>query len=170
MFFYMYILSYHGSIRQRGYSNLPLSLQTRLRSMAGHDLRLRHLAPSSSPTTPSPSPPLLHSRLPLLFVPLLPCLGRLSTLCCPLFKLTTQSFLCSVFPLSLLVFLCSMRGNFHCSLYPRTGFHCGNAAKQDCSHLLFTPSRGRGALASLHPHAYFHKHTPSQNTHTSAIL
>lgn len=151
-------------------TQISLCFQTRLRSMAGHDLRLRHLAPSSSPTTPSPSLLLLHSPLLLLFVPLLPCLGRLSTLCCPLFKLTTQSFLCSAFPLSLLVFLCSMRGNFHCSFYPGTGFHCGNAAKQDCFHLLFTPSRGWGALASLHPHAYFHKHPPSQNTHTSAIL
>lgn len=137
--------------------------------MVGHDLRQTHLAPTSSPTTLSPSLPLLRLPLPLLFVPPLPCLVRLSTLCCPLFKLTTQSFLCSVFPISLLVFLCSMRGNFHCSFYPRTGFHCGNTAEQDHSGLLFTPGRGTGRhWASLHSHAHFHKYTLSLK-HNSEI-
>lgn len=124
------------------------------RSMEGHDLRLTHLAPSSSPTTSSLSRSLLHSPPHLVFAPLLPCLGSLSTPRCPFFKLTTQSFLRLCLPALLLcVPFCSMRGNFHCSLYPGTGFHCGNTSKQDCSHLLFTPRMGKGLpLTSLHLH------------------
>lgn len=83
--------SEYGIVRQRSCSNL--CFQTRIRSMAGHDLKLTHLAPSSSPITPSPSRPLLHSPLHLVFAPLLPCLSSLSTPCCPFFKPTTQSFL-----------------------------------------------------------------------------
>lgn len=96
-----------------------------LGSMAGCDLSLTRCAPHdthSTPTTWSASLPLTLSTCSLLllslFVPLLLLsLARLSTLACPLFKLTTQSFPCSALsflPSRPLPFsLCPMRGNFH---------------------------------------------------------
>lgn len=60
--------------------------------------------------------------------------------------LTTQSFLCSLFPSS--CSFQSMRGNFHCSFYPGTGFHCGNTANNTAP--VCFPHWGGGSRASCH--------------------
>lgn len=136
---FMCIQFENGSIRPRGCSwNLSDSCQTRLRSMAGHDFRLTHLANANSPPHTPPLPPLRlhhHCLCSTLLSPyslfLCCCLRSPLSVALPLNSpLSPSSALSFLFPslLSLLVFLRSMRGNFHCSFYPGTGFHCGNTA------------------------------------------
>lgn len=150
-----------------------------LGSMAGCDLSLTHRAPQdthSTPTTLSASLPLTPSTCsllpPLLFVPLLLLsLARLSTLACPLFKLTTQSFPCSALsflpPAPSRFPFAPWGGTSTRSLSPGTGSHCGNAAKQVRSRLLrffsfflFFCFAEQAAKLGL-PRTHLHKHPPT---------
>lgn len=160
----MCILSEHGSIRREAaLRQLPDETQVNGRSWPQTD-------PLSRTQYPPPPQPLHHACLcsTLLFpyYLFLSChlwvhtpLSVVLSLNSPLSPSSALSFLFP-YPLSLLVFLRSMRGNFHCSFYPGTGFHCGN------TRFAFHTKLGRGRHTFPQTHWYTSTHTFLFLTHT----
>lgn len=147
-------MSERGSEKMRGCS---FNLSDRLGSTAGHNPRLTHLANVNTPPPPFPPPPPTHLCVTLsvpLFFWLSLCLSGASSFCCPLSKLVTHSFPCLSFLFPFSMFLWSMKGNFHCSFYPGTGFHCGNTAL-----ICFPHQAGRSSRIWTNFHKHIHKHT-----------